>query len=163
MISAFVSWARGRDKVEVLREALENMGEFKGFDIKHLDDCFRDIDKLVPDDIDFVITGHTHQEKALCRREGEGFYYNGGTWVRLMRLEPDVLKSERKFRRIYASIATGTLEALDKTPGLVMRRPAVVSIEADGNATKGSVKRPRMNGTQLHLETVERSEFVRSK
>jgi predicted phosphodiesterase len=122
-----VSWARGRDKVEVLREALENMGEFKGFDIKHLDDCFRDIDKLVPDDIDFVITGHTHQEKALCRREGEGFYYNGGT------------------------------------PGLVMRRPAVVSIEADGNATKGSVKRPRMNGTQLHLETVERSEFVRSK
>jgi hypothetical protein len=80
-----------------------------------------------------------------------------------MRLEPDVLKSERKFRRIYASIATGTLEALDKTPGLVMRRPAVVSIEADGNATKGSVKRPRMNGTQLHLETVERSEFVRSK
>jgi UDP-2,3-diacylglucosamine pyrophosphatase LpxH len=163
MISAFVSWARGRDKVEVLREALENMGEFQGFDLKHLDDCFRDIDKLASDDIDFVITGHTHQEKALCRQQGEGFYYNGGTWVRLMRLEPDVLKSERRFRRIYASIATGTLEALDKTPGLVMRRPAVVSVEANGNTTKGSLKRPRLNGTQLHLETVERSESERSK
>jgi UDP-2,3-diacylglucosamine pyrophosphatase LpxH len=162
-LSAFVSWACGRGKVEILREALESMGEFQGFDIKSLDDCFTKTDKRIGKSIDFVITGHTHQEKAICRSRGKGYYYNSGTWVRLMRLEPDVLNNPLRFREFFESIKAHTLKELDAVPDLVIRRPAVVSIERAGNFTRASLKRPRLKGNQIHLDTVERSQFERSK
>jgi hypothetical protein len=163
LFSAFVNLVKGRDKVEVLREAIKSMGDCRSFDIKSPDRCFTGIDKWADEYIDFVVTGHTHQEKAMCRRQHECYYYNSGTWVRLMRLEPDVLNSERQFRRAYASMARGSLEALDNTPGLVIRRPAIVSIERQGKSTRASLKRPRLKGPQVQLHTVEQSEFEVSK
>ena len=48
------------------------------------------IESIAPE-VDFVVAGHTHLARSLPRKKGEGFYFNSGTWIRLIRLTDPVI------------------------------------------------------------------------
>jgi hypothetical protein len=107
-----------------------------------------------------VVAGHTHLERAVHRRIGDGVYYNCGTWVRLIQLSPDILASPTQFAKYDRAFRAGTLTALDREPGLVLRRRTIVSIAAAGGRTRGrmvswddrtGVDGPSIEGSELEI------------
>lgn len=161
-IDSLWGWFRGKPKHEVLREALERVGNDQSFDLKHVDDVFTEVDAKVRDNVDFVVTGHTHLERALYRRAGSGYYYNSGTWVRLIRLTEDILGSPEQFKRYYNAFEKGTMAALDAETNLVVRRPAVVSITQEESGVVGRLNRVVANGDGIDLQEVEGSRFEKA-
>jgi len=157
---AIVDWFRGRPKDEILREALEGLAEDKSFDLDHKDATFVEIDKLVGRQIDFTITGHTHQRRALQRPNGR-YYYNSGTWVRLIRLIPDVLGDAEKFKRYFSAFEKGTMAALDNEPGMILRAPTVVAVRARGGEVEGALCEATLKSSGVVLQEVPNSKFVK--
>lgn len=161
--SALIDWIRGRDQVEVLRESLESMGNEENLALDYRDSTFTQIDKLVDESVDFIVTGHTHAERARLREKGTGVYFNSGTWVRLIRLSSEVLGSERKFQNVYNAFKAGTMKALDETPRLIMKRPTVVSIvKKSSKTTVAELLRPQMLNGGLAMVPVDNSRFEKT-
>ncbi|MSR60236.1 MAG: phosphoesterase [Planctomycetaceae bacterium] len=159
---AMYNWWTAKPKEEILRSALDGLMKYQGFDLQHVDNTFQRIDESVAANIDFVVTGHTHQERALRRRQGQGFYYNSGTWVPLIRLTPDILSSQPNFRQVYAAFERGTISALNVLkPPILMMRPAVVAIKRRGEVVEGTLNRVVAKGGTIELQEVEGSRFVR--
>ncbi len=130
------NWVMGRSKSEVLREALSSLAEYEGFSTSFEDETFGGIDKRVPPEVGFVVTGHTHQARSLNRYNGKGHYYNSGTWVRLMRLEKDVLNDAAKFETVFNLLGSGSLTPLETAaPPYVKPRPSVVWFKIRDNQT----------------------------
>lgn len=127
------------DVQESLRKGLDGLQKDRSFDFKQPDDTFLQFDKQVGADVDFLLTGHTHLERALKRNQSSGWYFNSGTWVRLIRLEPDVLASADKFSQIYDVLAAGSMAALDAFPGLILKRHTVVAIRSTPAGTRGEL------------------------
>jgi UDP-2,3-diacylglucosamine pyrophosphatase LpxH len=136
---AITSFVFGSDVRESLRKGLDGLQKDRSFDFKQTDDTFQQFDKQVGADIDFLLTGHTHLERALKRNESSGWYFNSGTWVRLIRLEADVLASADKFSQVYDVLAAGSMAALDAYPGLILKRRTVVAIRSTPAGTKGEL------------------------
>ena len=63
--------------------------------------------------VDFILAGHTHLERALRRRKRRGFYFNSGTWARLIRLSAPALADQAEFNKVYGALAAGTMDALE--------------------------------------------------
>lgn len=159
IMGALWNLVRLRGKPEVLREALENLENDRSFDIVAQDDAFHEYQKQTSSDVHFLVTGHTHLERALRLEEDqERYYYNSGTWVRLIQFTKDVLGSESEFERIYNALDAGTMEALDQEEGLILSRPTVVAIWAEENGTHAELERV-VDGS---LVKVEGSHFSRS-
>jgi UDP-2,3-diacylglucosamine pyrophosphatase LpxH len=133
------SWVRGGDSRETLRKALDDLQKDRSFDWSLEDDTFHQLDDAVVSDIDFILTGHTHLERALPRRKRNGFYFNSGTWVRLIQLDPRVLADQAEFNKVYGALAAGTMDALDKFPNLVLRRRTVVAVKASPAGSRGEL------------------------
>ena len=112
-------------------------------------------------EIDFVIAGHTHLERALRRRKGRGWYFNSGTWVRLIRLEKDVLKDKDRFRAVFGAFQAGSMATLDGFAGLVLRRLTVVAIWSDGAGTHGELRRVGLSPAGPLVSPVANSQFTR--
>ena len=146
---------RGRSAEDNLREALLDwLHDDNTFDFRAEDATFKSLDEDVGADIDFLLTGHTHLEKALRRKKGQGAYFNSGTWIRLIRLTEEMLNNETRFSEIFDAFKAGTLEAMDAVEGLVLDRPTVVSIEQDAEGVYGELRHVVENG-QLNLNPVE--------
>ena len=129
-------------QLKVDLKPLEGLKKDQSFDPKQPEDTLKQLDKLISDDIPFITAGHTHLERALIRPSGRGYYFNSGTWVRLMRLTPDVLDSPAVFEEVFKTIKRGTLESLENSnPKLVELKPAVVHIEQTTDAVVGSLRR----------------------
>lgn len=145
------NWLTRKSPSEILRAALSGLARDQSFDVKHADETFRRWDDLVAHQIEFVVVGHTHLERALRRGIGNGIYYNSGTWARLIRLSPDILASADQFARYDRAFRAGTMAALDGEPGLILRRRTLVSIVAQGARTQGGLYRlddgPNLDGT----------------
>ena len=121
--SAAWEWMMRRPTSEVLREALEKLKKDRSFDVRNADSPYRRIDELVGSGFDYVITGHTHQERKLARSKGRGMYFNSGTWVALLRLEEKQLSSESLFESVFAALKSSrTIADLEQYPGVVERR-----------------------------------------
>ena len=140
-LDAAWSWITGGDARETLRRALDDLQKDRSFDWSLEDDTFHQLDEQVASNVDFILTGHTHLERALHRRKRNGFYLNSGTWVRLIRFEPRVLGDQAEFNKVYGALAAGTMEALDKFPNLVLRRRTVVAVKAGNAGTRGELLR----------------------
>jgi hypothetical protein len=93
---------------------------------------------LVGDGIDFVVTGHTHLERALGSKGR--FYYNTGTWTRILRLSPQLLESAEAFSKTFEALDSSDVATLDecKIPiedaseiPLVLVRPTVLRIVSE--------------------------------
>jgi UDP-2,3-diacylglucosamine pyrophosphatase LpxH len=123
--AALVKFFLQAEPSEVLREALQGLGNDRTFDLTHEDATFHRLDEQIGD-VDFLVAGHTHLERAMRRRNRRGWYFNSGTWARLIRLDKDVLGDASKFRAAYDAFQAGTMAALDALPDLVMRRLTVI-------------------------------------
>lgn len=132
----------GRDPSKNLRDSLQGwLAGDKTFAIETEDDVSRGLDARVGPSVDFVVAGHTHLARALKRKRGPGYYFNSGTWVRLIRLDDAMLADDDAFAPVYQALRGQTLSALDSVDKLVIRNPTVVSIEADGDAVVGVLHR----------------------
>ncbi len=140
-------WDRlsGTTQEEALRRALADWLSSdttdETFRLGTKDQTYRALAKTVGPEISFLIAGHTHLARALPRDEG-GFYFNAGTWMRIIRLEKNEDLSPENFPHVYAALRQGTLAALDAaTPRIVHTRPTAVVIEAqaDGQTTHGTL------------------------
>lgn len=153
ILGAFWNKLTGAKTEEVLRAALERLQEDHSFDLDNsADETFQRLDKEVGTEIDYLIAGHTHLERDLPRRAGGGRYFNSGTWTRLIRLAPEVLRSAEKFSQVYEVLSRGKLEELDaagKKEGeiqVVIQKPAVVSIRRQGAAVEAELSRVHRSG-----------------
>lgn len=147
---------RKRPREKNLREALLKwLRDDNTFDVGLEDATFKHLDEDVGPEVDFLLTGHTHLEKALQRKNGPGVYFNSGTWIRLIQLTEEMLTDEDGFHAIYQAFQEGTLEALDALPGLILDRPTVVSIEQDKEGVYGELRRPALENGQSTLEPVK--------
>lgn len=143
--SAFKKFIFGEDRSEVLREALSELDQDKSFDPTSEDATFHRLDEEVGDGFDFLIAGHTHLARALRRKKKYGWYFNSGTWARLIKLEERVLRDPEAFRRVFEVFGARSLEKLDAFPELVRRILTVVAIRADGGVTHGELMRANLS------------------
>jgi hypothetical protein len=137
---ALINWLKDKPPSEVLREALDKLDEDRSFDPTAIDDTFSSLDKEVQGNIDFLIAGHTHLERALKRQKGNGYYFNSGTWARLIKIEPATRQSPEKFKALFDILKSGTMAKLDATPGLISKFCTVVAIINDGDGVLGELR-----------------------
>ena len=133
----------GKGTVEALREALDNLDKDRSFDFGTEDGTYRELDGRVGANIDFLITGHTHLERALRRRRGSGCYFNGGTWARLIQIPPQLRQNPVEFAKLFDRLKAGTMAVLDgraAEPGVTLRRCSVVSIWRESGTTVGELR-----------------------
>ncbi|EYF00910.1 Hypothetical protein CAP_8858 [Chondromyces apiculatus DSM 436] len=134
----FDRW-RGADAQESLRDALAHyLKDDQSFRFDVEDETSLALDATVGE-ADFVVAGHTHLARSLRRRQAPGFYFNSGTWIRLIQLTAPMLMPEG-FAPIYDALQAGSLEALDVIPDLVLQRRTVVSIWVEGAQVVGELR-----------------------
>ncbi len=138
----------GKDKVDVLRQSL--LYWLKDDTTFHVgspnDSTYQRMMSRVGPDVNFVVTGHTHLARAIEVDPGRCYYFNCGTWIRLIRLTKSLLNDGPAFKKLYSVLANedGTgMAGIDKAtiPGpngagipLVLDRTNIVRIAT----TKGS-------------------------
>lgn len=158
LTGAFGKWFGGSDPAEVLREALENLQNDESFNVKVEDDTFRRLDEKVGDGPTFVVAGHTHLERALPRKQGRGWYFNSGTWVRLIQLKPEVLNDKVRFRETFEAFR-GNMAALDAKPDLVVQRLTVVHFSTDAGKAFGELQHVTIEKNKLNVASVQGTRF----
>ncbi|RYZ09221.1 MAG: phosphoesterase [Myxococcales bacterium] len=150
--------------MELLRSALKRaLPDDRSFEVSAADDTFRSLDAQVGSHVHFLIAGHTHLRRALPR-QGEGcFYYNTGTWIRLIRLSPAALADKQAFERLFRVLGSPSLLELDAhrnedgTP-FVHTEPTVASIVGSARGTYGVLNGVQPDGS---LESIEGTRFPR--
>ncbi len=106
-------WLRGLPEGEALRRALIDwLKDDVSYDINNKDDTFKAVTAAVGPGIDFIVTGHTHLERAIDM--GRCAYFNTGTWIRLMQFTPEMLASTESFTPVYRALKDGSMEAIDR-------------------------------------------------
>ncbi len=138
-------WLTGVSREEALRSAL--LDWLKGdttFDLDDKDDTYKAISPTVGEEVDFVITGHTHLARALTMGPRR-YYFNCGTWIRLMRFPDAMLKDKVAFKSIYDALVDGSMNAIDRArfdgEPLVMDRATAVSIRSVSGRVTGELIR----------------------
>jgi len=111
--------------------------------LDHADEVFRDLDRKVGPELDYVIAGHTHLARARRRLAAEGYYYNCGTWAGLIQLRSEILNSPDRFEQVFDKFKDGSLEAIDD---LIRKEFHVVSIERDRGGVRGQLNLVEQNG-----------------
>jgi UDP-2,3-diacylglucosamine pyrophosphatase LpxH len=142
---------RGVPKAEALRRALLDwVKEDKSFELSTRDATFEKVVERVGPGVDFVITGHTHMERAIRIEPGaERYYYNSGTWVRILLLSEELLKDDASFQPVYDALSAGSMAALDAavapaagaTRPLLADRATVVHLSAQPEGVVGRLYR----------------------
>jgi len=112
----------------------------------------------IAEDVDFLVTGHTHLARAKEFSQGR-FYFNCGTWIRLLQLTKESVESQEVFdKKVWPLLRGGKLSDLDEAyiPGrkgkdvrLVLDRTNAVRINCEGNKTKGELLRIADPGGRL--------------
>lgn len=113
------------------------------------DEVFDALDKIVGQDVDYLVAGHTHLARVR-KRYGGGVYFNTGTWARLIELTDDLLDTDEHFTEVFAALKAGRMSALDLCPGLIRREPTVVCLKVDA----GQVQANLCNAVERHGEVV---------
>jgi UDP-2,3-diacylglucosamine pyrophosphatase LpxH len=158
-------WDRmsGVSRAEALRKALIDWrGDDSTFALDTRDTTFERLNRAVGGGVHFLIAGHTHLARALKR--SYGYYYNSGTWIRLIELSKEILRDEKSFADAYQKLTKkgGTLAELDAPsgkPALVTNRPTVVRICHVGDLAHGDLCAVAMAGGKLTLTPLPGSHF----
>jgi UDP-2,3-diacylglucosamine pyrophosphatase LpxH len=147
----FAGWVGLVDKEEGLRRALV---DWLSKDTTYVpasteDDTYARIKDRVGGGVDVVITGHTHLARALPLGGGR-WYFNCGTWIRLLKLTREAL-DERVFApRVWDAITKPLVADLDSIaiPGpdnqdvpLVFDRTNAVHVSSQGNTVTAELLR----------------------
>jgi UDP-2,3-diacylglucosamine pyrophosphatase LpxH len=143
-------WLRNVSEAEALRRALKDwLAQDKTFRVDDRDETFKNVMASVGTEIDFVVTGHTHLERAIEVGPGR-YYFNTGTWIRLLRFTEAMLESEGSFTPIYRVLKDGKMSAIDAgTPDhpLVLDQTSSVCIRANGQGAVGELVHVTGDGT----------------
>jgi len=136
-------WLRNVSEAEALRRALKDwLAEDRTFAVTDEDDTYKAVLPHVGNDIDFIVTGHTHLERAI-RVGPDLYYFNTGTWIRLLRYTDAMLADEENFTAVYQVLRDGTIEAIDRAEfhgkPLVLDQTSAVRIALDGNHVTGEL------------------------
>jgi UDP-2,3-diacylglucosamine pyrophosphatase LpxH len=103
---------RSVDKVDALRQALLDwLDDDHSFELTEPDETYRRTLTGVGPDVDVIVTGHTHLERAIV--SASRAYYNTGTWIRVIRFPDAVLKDAARFMNLYKLIGRASLADLD--------------------------------------------------
>jgi len=146
-------WLTGVSKAEALRRALLDwLKDDTSFITDNHDDTFKEVTKSVGPAIDFIVTGHTHLERAIDMGHGR-YYFNCGTWIRLLQLTPAMLANTKLFNEeIYAVLVDGRMKAIDEAvfvgKPFVMNQTSAVSICRDGDKVVGALTHVEGDGTK---------------
>lgn len=136
-------------KEEALRRALQDwVEEDCTFELGRRDLSFHQLiewQERSQTQSDFLIAGHTHLARAIEREDG-GYYFNTGTWIPLIRLQPRVLASIERFtplkRALLGESPPGapplTLPQLAEQ-GFLWLRPTVARVRVVGTETLGEL------------------------
>ncbi|HSP98544.1 MAG TPA: metallophosphoesterase [Candidatus Dormibacteraeota bacterium] len=103
------------DPVEGLRRALKDwIKDDKTYAVDNPDDeLYQQMQDRVGDGVDYVVTGHTHLARALLTRRNR-FYYNSGTWIRLLSLTDEALADTKTFAdQVWRVLSSGRMGDLD--------------------------------------------------
>src|SRR5262245_45294891 len=129
-------WINGVGKEEALRRALLDwLVDDQAFHIDDRDETFQNVTKSVGSGIDIIVTGHTHLERAIDMGGGR-FYFNCGTWIRLLQFSRAVLSKPESFAPVFAVLEDGRMSAIDAATfdgaPFVMNRSTAVRLAAEG-------------------------------
>lgn len=160
--SAVLKWVRGADPSEILREALEELRQDRSFEFTDEDTTYKALDEQVGGNVDFLLAGHTHLERALPRKKGRGYYFNSGTWARLIQFEKAVLEDPARFRAVFDVFKAGSMKKLDAFPNLVLRRPTVVAVWTENGQTHGELRRVNLARTKEVMKAVAGTRFTKA-
>ena len=150
-------WITGVGKDEALRRALKDWLEDDAtFDIEDRDDTFKQVSASVGPAIDFIVTGHTHLERAIDMGGGR-YYFNCGTWIRLLRFTNAMLQDTASFHSVYEVLMNGRMETIDKATfgdlPFVLDQTSAVSIKSDRGKVIGQLTHVIGDGTGIpHIE-----------
>jgi len=110
---SLTGWITGVGKDEALRRAMKDwLAKDKTFDFNDEDDTFKQVSAAVGASIDFIVTGHTHLERAIKMDSGR-YYFNCGTWIRLLQFTQEMLNDTDSFKPVYDVLTNGTMAAID--------------------------------------------------
>ncbi len=156
-------WLTGVTPDEALRRALQDW--LKGdrtFALDEKDDTYKDVTAKLGAGIDFVITGHTHLARAINMGGGR-YYFNSGTWIRLMRFSDAMLASTQSFKPVYDVLLDGRMSAIDAATfggePFVLDKTSSISISVENGKTIGRLNRVTGDGTQA---PVVEAQFARN-
>lgn len=128
------------DPVEAVREALEALDKDRSFDVFHRDETFVALDKQVSSEIDFLVAGHTHLPRAIERHYNRSFYFNSGTWARVLRLDDEHRRDRTRFAALLQALKSRDVAAFDGMLGLIREPPHAVVIRNEGQVTLGELR-----------------------
>ena len=137
-------WLTGVEKPEALRLALKDwLRGDRTFDIKDRDETFEVVTAKVGPSVDFIVTGHTHLDRAI-ELDARRCYFNCGTWIRMLRFTEAMLDQPDVFKKIYGVLMEGSMDAIDRAeiaPGqpFLLNQTSAVSIRAEGNGVVGEL------------------------
>lgn len=154
----------GRPRAQALRVAIQDwLKDDRTFELTTVDETFERLDQTVDPAYDFVLAGHTHLARAIHRTQGRGFYFNSGTWIRLIRLSEEVLASDESFAPAFRALTAGSLQAIDDSRGIVLLRPTVVRVVAEGSKVVGELTQARMVNGKFTLAPEPKTRFVKAR
>jgi UDP-2,3-diacylglucosamine pyrophosphatase LpxH len=144
-------WMTGVGQDEALRRALKDWLEGdKTFDISDRDDTYKEVTDSVGSGVDFVVTGHTHLERAI-EMGGGRYYFNCGTWIRLLRLTDGMLRDTSSFKPVYDVLINGSMSAIDAArfgnDSFVMDQSSAVCVKSDRGRVVGRLTHVVGDGT----------------
>jgi UDP-2,3-diacylglucosamine pyrophosphatase LpxH len=144
-------WLTGVSQDEALRRALKDWLEGDNtFNREERDETFKQVTESVGSKVDFIVTGHTHLERAIDMSGGR-YYFNCGTWIRLLCLTDAMLKDTESFRPVYDVLVDGRMERIDDArfgnESFVMDQSGAVSIKAEGSRVVGRLTHVEGDGT----------------
>lgn len=136
-------WITSIGEDEALRRALKDLlSDDKTFQIDNCDDTYKQVSETIGSGIDFIITGHTHLERAIATKGGP-YYFNCGTWIRLLRFTDAMLADNNTFKPVYDVLKDGTMDTIDsaviKDEPFVIPYTSAVCIRRDGDRTIGEL------------------------
>jgi|APLak6261659701_1056019.scaffolds.fasta_scaffold01589_2 UDP-2,3-diacylglucosamine pyrophosphatase LpxH len=169
---SLTGWITGVGKEEALRRALQDwLKDDKTFVLDDKDDTYNDVVASVGSSVNFIITGHTHLERAIAI-DVNRFYFNCGTWIRLLKFTDAMLKDTQSFQPVFDLLYNkeGRMELIDKaefkdetgkkTP-FVLNQTSAVSIKKESGFVVGRLMHVDMDGAGI--KTKEIKKFVRNQ
>ena len=145
-------------KDEALRRALLDwLKDDKTFNLKDQDDTFKDVSTAVGSSVDFIVTGHTHLERAIDMG-GNRFYFNCGTWIRLLKFSQAMLNDSKSFKPVFDLLSdeSGQMKSIDDARfpdedgvlrSFVLDQTSAVIIKKDNGKVIGQLTHVTGDGT----------------
>lgn len=146
-------WITGVGKDEALRRALKDwLAGDKSFDIPDQDGTYKQVTANVGSSIHFIVTGHTHLERAIDMGNSR-YYFNCGTWIRLLSFTDSMLENTASFKPVYDLLSKpgGGMAAIDAAEfggkSFVLNQTSAVSIMLEGDQVIGRLMHVEGDGT----------------